>query len=329
MSCASHLVIVHALKAHRHALFAVRATFLRIVANVGTLFCIASHQTCRVRGRDSEALELIAWHNHRLHPCARPSGKLLPRELSKADMDANSPIQPPMQPSDGHVPSPTDLTGNVVPKTEDSSFSFPKLSPDGLTSSATHLPGASAPFELVPDGTQAPPTSTMAQMDMAITSLDPLSSNDVFLPAFSSSSQHQRRASLNHHSPSLTHPLKSEDMHGLSALREQSPGSAHTSSSNPSSAASPVPAPPPFSTLSGSSMNSAIERTNDVMLNRSRSGSLASPGMSNGFNPHPQSSPPQPKHDASTNFSSDFAGIPRPDPVNSPHMAVVDDVFCK
>ena len=243
-------------------------------------------------------------------------------------MDANSSMQPPpVQPSGGRILSPTDMVGNLVPKSEDAGISFSKLSPDGLTSSAVPLPGGAVPFESIPDGTQAPPPSTMGSMDIVnLDSLSPTEPN-AFLPTFAALNQQQQKQ--NHHSPPQAQSIKAEDMHGNLSFREQSPASARTSSSNPSLAASPVPAPPPFTGMSASSMASAFEQANEAILSRSRSGSLASPGATGSFNPQP--SPPQPNHDTSFTLasSSEFAGIPRPDPVNSPHMLVVDDVLSK
>ena len=107
-----------------------------------------------------------------------------------------------------------------------------------------------------------------------------------------------------------------------SSLREDSPASVPTPSSAQSHAASPIPGA--FSTISTASLHSTIEETAN-MLNRSRSGSLASPNAV-GF--PPRVSPPR-SSEPSVKFAtaSEYGGISRPDPVSAPHMLVVDDVL--
>ena len=117
----------------------------------------------------------------------------------------------------------------------------------------------------------------------------------------------------------------SDEMQGITPIREQSPGSVHTPSSNPSHAASPVP--PLFSNVSTSSLASALDEPGASIVNRSRSGSLASPSATTGF--VLRNSPPRTNQEHTFKFAlpPEAAAVPRPDPVNAPHMLVVDDVL--
>ncbi|EJD02419.1 uncharacterized protein FOMMEDRAFT_21137 [Fomitiporia mediterranea MF3/22] len=227
---------------------------------------------------------------------------------------------PPLASTDDHV-HPDVLVadvGSFVPKSEDMGVSFHAFnstSQDKLTSSAAHSPGAAIAFEARPGSSHTAPSVSLTQLDMDV--LDSIASGDpsgAFMNGFAASHQQiQMQSSGN------------DDMQGVTPVREQSPGSVHTPSSNPSHAASPVP--PPFSNVSTSSLASALEEPNASLLNRSRSGSLASPGATANFGSRP--SPSQSTQEASFKFTlpSEVTGIPRPDPVNAPHMLVVDDVL--
>lgn len=226
---------------------------------------------------------------------------------------------PPLTITDGLLHPdmhPSDLV-NPFPKLEEIPVPFPPFSSssqDALTSPTTHIPPSSVPFDPRPGSSHAA-SSMHALTQIELDSLDPMTGTEPtnpFLPSFPGTQ---------------VHPLNStgDEMQGITPLREQSPGSVHTPSSNPSHAASPIP--PPFSN-SASSLASALDEQNASFLNRSRSGSLASPNTA-GF--VSRTSPPRSSQEKARKFSipSDFASIPRPDPVNAPHMLVVDEVLNK
>ncbi|KAH8116818.1 hypothetical protein DFH11DRAFT_1724766 [Phellopilus nigrolimitatus] len=199
--------------------------------------------------------------------------------------------------SDAHIHSDMltgDGVGTFVPKSEDMGVSFPSFDPspsDGLPSSASDIAGVVNSFDPGPSSVMAPSLPSQSVSSMSQLDIDVLDSST------------------------------SDDMQGITSNREESPSSAHSPSSNPSLAASPVP--PPYSNVSTSSLASALDEPGASLLNRSRSGSLASPSTA-GF--VSRASPPQSSHESVFKFSAP-SGISRPDPVSAPHMLVVDDVL--
>ncbi|THH10704.1 hypothetical protein EW145_g1150 [Phellinidium pouzarii] len=207
-----------------------------------------------------------------------------------------------------------DAVGAFIPKSEDSGVVFPLFdgSPsDGLLSSSSLLSDAGNPFDPAPDSSlQSSSSSSLTQLDMDVLNrVSAGNSSNVFLSGFSSSQQMQLLSAA------------SDDMQGVLPFREESPGSTGTPSSDPSLAASP--APPPFSNVSTSSLASALDDHRTALLSRSRSGSLASPNTT-GF--APRVSPPLSSNGPTFAFQLPD-GMGRPDPVNAPHMLVVDDVL--
>ncbi|KAL5532602.1 hypothetical protein ACEPAF_4376 [Sanghuangporus sanghuang] len=211
----------------------------------------------------------------------------------------------------------SDVVGAFVPKSEDGVVNFPSFdstSHDNLTSSTAHNPGAASALDPGP-GSLSGPSVSLARLNMDV--LDGVAGNDsagAFVHNFSASQQQMQVSSAGN-----------DDMQGITPIREQSPGSVHTPSSNPSHAASPIP--PPFSNVSTSSLASALDEPGGSLLNRSRSGSLASPSAAAGFGP--RNSPPRTTQEPAFTLTlpPETSGIPRPDPVNAPHMLVVDDVL--
>ena len=203
-------------------------------------------------------------------------------------------------------------------KTEDTGVAFPSFdgtAQDVLTSSAAHIPGTANAFDPGPSSHTAPSVSlTQLSMGETLSTTTSRDSSGAFINGFSASQQNLQLTSSGN-----------EEMQGITPIREQSPGSVHTPSSNPSHAASPIP--PPFSNVSTSSLASALDESGASFLNRSRSGSLASPSATTGF--IQRTSPPQTTQEASFSFSlpPEVSGISRPDPVTAPHMLVVDDVL--
>ena len=224
---------------------------------------------------------------------------------------------PPLSNQDGHGCADllaSDAVGAFVPKAEEVAVNFPSFdstSHDNLTSSMAHNPGAVSALDPGP-GSLAGPSVSLTRLDMDI--LDGVPPTGAFMHSLAASQQQVKAQSS-----------VADEMQGITPIREPSPGSVHTPSSNPSHAASPIP--PPFSNVSTSSLASALDEPGGSLLNRSRSGSLASPSAATSFGL--RNSPPRATQEPAFTFTlpPDTSGIPRPDPVNAPHMLVVDDVL--
>lgn len=161
-------------------------------------------------------------------------------------------------------------------------------------------------------------TQMQMQLDV-LKGMTAAGASNVFLSDYPVAQQHQQQT--------LAPMSLSEDMQGILPAREESPASQQTTSSNAAS-----PAPGPFANISTSSLASALDDTNASLLARSRSGSLISPNalQSNGVT---RTSPPLQSNESSMGFPSlspDFPNsVSPPDPVNAPHMMVVDEFLSR
>lgn len=170
----------------------------------------------------------------------------------------------------------------------------------------------------VTETTGLPGTQMQMQIDV-LKGMSAAGASNVFLSDYPVAQQHQQQ--------SLASMGLSEDMQGILPVREDSPASQQTASSNAAS-----PAPGPFANISTSSLASALDDTSASLLARSRSGSLISPNalQSNGVT---RTSPPLQSNESSMGFPSlspDFPNsVSPPDPVNAPHMMVVDEFLSR